>query len=137
MAERGANPIVGIGFPQAAAVELAARDVLLHELVALEDDELAAALTLDSQVAAAALEALRDPDEHAAARLARALPLVAALAAPAPAAVEHDAPPAGTTPRPLLDHVPNLRRRKLHGERAHARAAAVLGKIDEQTAIVG
>jgi len=88
-----------------AGVVLAARDVLLHELVALDDDELAPTIFSETALTIAALEVLRDPGEHAAQRIARKLPLLAALAATAPAPIEHEAPPAGITPRPLLDHV--------------------------------
>ncbi len=88
-----------------ASLVLAARDVWLHELAALDDDEVVGAIATDTELAAAALEALRDPAEHVAGRVARALPLVAALAVPAPPPVEHEPPPAGVTSRPLLDHV--------------------------------
>ncbi len=88
-----------------ASVVLAARDVWLHELVSLDDGEVLAAIAGDTELAAAAIEALRDPAEHAAARVTAALPLVAALATPAAPPVEHDPPPAGVTARPLIDHV--------------------------------
>ncbi|MCE9572970.1 MAG: hypothetical protein K8W52_07425, partial [Deltaproteobacteria bacterium] len=84
---------------------LAERDVLLDELGALPDDRLGPALAEDTAVAVAALEALRDPASPMAIRIARALPLLPALAEPRPAPVEHDPAPAGAIARPLLDHV--------------------------------
>jgi SAM-dependent methyltransferase len=87
------------------AVELARRDVLAGELLALDDGDLRAATLADTELAVAALEALRDPGTPLAARVAAAWPLCPALALPRGPQVEHAAPPAGVTVRPLLDHV--------------------------------
>jgi SAM-dependent methyltransferase len=59
----------------------------------------------DTGFAAAALEALRVPDSAAARQIGDAFPEVVALAHPAPPQVEHDPPPPGAEPRPLLDHI--------------------------------
>ncbi len=59
----------------------------------------------DTAFAAAALELLREPDSPGAIQVTAAFPELAALAAPAPAQIEHDPPPAGREARPLLDHI--------------------------------
>ena len=100
--------------PEAAAVlrgggagptELAHRDIVLDELSALDDAELRRSTLADTEHAVAALEALRDPRQPVAARVAAVWPLAAALATPGPAQVEHAPPPGDVTARPLLDHV--------------------------------
>jgi SAM-dependent methyltransferase len=86
-------------------VELGRRDVLAGELLALDDGELRAATLADTELAVAALEALRDPAAPLAVRVAAAWPLCTALAAARGPQVEHEAPPSGVTVRPLIDHV--------------------------------
>jgi SAM-dependent methyltransferase len=86
-------------------VELARRDVLAGELLALDDGELRAATLADTELAVAALEALRDPAAPLAVRVGAAWPLCTALAAVRGPQVEHEPPPPGVTVRPLLDHV--------------------------------
>ena len=105
----GAAAVRHVG-PESAAVArahggdaaIAERDLLLDELFALDAPGLRAAIANDSDLAVAALESLRDARTS---RIAEALPWLAALAVAAPPQVEHDAPPAGVTSRPLLDHV--------------------------------
>src|SRR5262249_32847307 len=90
--------------PEAAAVARAAggdvavaeRDVLLDELFALPAAAQRAAVAADLDLAIAALESLRDGD----ARTRAALPLLAALAVPGPAQLEHDPPPPAPRPWP-------------------------------------
>ena len=73
---------------------------------------LRAAMLADTELAAAMLELLRREGSEAAAGVAAAVPEAAALAAVAPAQVEHDV----GTERPLLDHVATrLLGRKLCG----------------------
>ena len=77
----------------------------------LSPHALRAAMLADTPLCAALLDALRSDGPTSAAVIA-AFPEVAALAAPAPAQVEHDA----GTDRPLLDHVATrLLGRKLRG----------------------
>lgn len=59
----------------------------------------------DTAFAAEALELLRQPDSPGALQVLAAFPELAALAAPGPPQIEHDAPRAGGEGRPLLDHI--------------------------------
>lgn len=59
----------------------------------------------DTEFATAALELLRQPDSPGAIQVTAAFPELAALAAPAPAQIEHDPPPIACEARPLLDHI--------------------------------
>ncbi len=105
---------------RAAFARLVARVGVPTVATWLSPTALASAIFGDTQFAAAALEALREPTSAAANAITAALPEAAALAAPMPAQVEHDA----GSDRPLLDHVATrLLARKLHGlerrDRAH------------------
>lgn len=76
----------------------------------------------DTAFATAALELLRQPDSPGAIQVTAAFPELAALAALAPAQIEHDPPPVAREARPLLDHIATrLLGTKLRGLEAHDR----------------
>ncbi|CAN5206194.1 hypothetical protein BH11MYX1_BH11MYX1_25870 [soil metagenome] len=86
----------------------------------------------DTAFATAALELLRPPESPGAIQLAAAFPELAALAAPAPAQIEHDPPPVGSEARPLLDHIATrLLGTKLRG--LEARDRTVFQRADTLT----
>lgn len=98
--------------PGAPATELRAH------LAALDDAGFRDALATDTELALAAVEALRDDSPSPLGDRLRALaPALAALATTADraAAIEHEPAPAGAAARPLLDHVARVLARKLRG----------------------
>ena len=86
-----------------AAPELARRAGVAAVASWLQPGALAACMLADTRFAADALELLREPASPGAQAVAAAFPDAVALAYPAPAQIEHDAP--GADSRPLLDHI--------------------------------
>jgi len=105
-----------------AALVVRSRDVRLDELLARDDAGLREAAIADTEAALAAVECLRDSTRASARQVRAALPLTAALAVPAPPQLEHEPPPTGITPRPLLDHLARSLDRKLAGLERRDRA---------------